>query len=158
MQPKNSTFSERQAASAAAKQALLAKFKPKAAAPAEAPIDHEAERRERAERVRQQREEEKRARQLAREQAAIAEEEARRAAAEAAERARLEAEHMSDAQKRAERKERKKAIKEAARAKKEVRSQDRPTIRVDDRGPQALDPIKEHERYIRSLERTRMRA
>lgn len=159
MQPKNSTFSERQAASVAAKQALLAKFKPKPAVQAEAPIDHEAERRARAEVIRKQRQEEKLERQRLREEAALAEEQARRAAAEAAERARLDAEHMSDAQKRAERKDRKKAIKEAARLKKEARLTERPTTRSDDRGaPQALDPIKEHERYIRSLERTRMRA
>ncbi len=120
MQPKNAHFSDRQAASAAAKQALLAKFKPKPMVQAEAPIDHAAERAARMEEIRRQRQEEKDARQRAREEAAIAAERAKVEAAEAAERARVEAEHMSDAQKRAERKERKKAIKEAARQKKEM--------------------------------------
>jgi len=40
MQPKNSTFAERQALAAAAKKALLEKFKPKPMIQAEAPIDH----------------------------------------------------------------------------------------------------------------------
>lgn len=158
MQPKNSSHSDRQAASLAAKQALLAKFKPKSAVQAEAPIDHEAERRERMEAVRLQRQQEKEARQRAREEAAAAEAEAQRLAAEAAERAKIEAASMSDAQKRAERKERKKAIKDAARMKKESRSSERPVSRSDDRSSHAVDPIKEHERYIRSLERPRMRA
>ncbi|MBI1361858.1 MAG: hypothetical protein GC155_16400 [Alphaproteobacteria bacterium] len=154
MQPKNATFNDRQAASAAAKQALLSKFKPKPAVTAPEPIDHEAERRERIEAVRRQRQEEKLARQQAREEAAAAEEAARIEAAAAAERARLEAEHLTDAQKRAERKDRKKAIKEAARAKKEARMN--PTlISSGSREDRVLDPIKEHERYIRSLERKR---
>lgn len=157
MQPKNSTFSERQAASAAAKQALLSKFKPKATVTAEAPIDHEAERRARLEAVRKQREEEKLARQRAREEAEAAAEKARIEAEAAAERARLEAEHLSDAQKRAERKERKKAIKEAARAKKDTRQSDRPASPSRASDDREVDPFKEHERYIRSLERDRPR-
>ncbi len=158
MQPKNSTYSDRQAASLAAKQALLAKFKPKAAVQAEAPIDHEAERREKLEAVRLQRQREKEERQRAREEAEAAAQEALRLEAEAAENDRIAAASLSDAQKRAERKERKKAIKEAARLKKESRGSERPSGRSDDRSAQPLDPIKEHERYIRSLERTRMRA
>jgi hypothetical protein len=154
MQLKNSTFSERAAASAAAKQALLAKFKPKPAVTAPEPIDHEAERRAKIEAVRQQRFEEKLAKQKAREEAAAAEEAARIEAAAAAERARLEAEHRTDAQKRAERKDRKKAIKEAAKLKKEMRATSSPAS-SSSREERVLDPIKEHERYIRSLERKR---
>ncbi len=155
MQPKNSTFAERQAASAAAKQALLSKFKPKPAVTAPEPIDHDAERRERIEALRRQRQEEKLAKQRAREDAAAAEEAARIEAAAAAERARLEAEHLTDAQKRAERKDRKKAIKEAAKAKKDNRSSTATVVSSNSREERVLDPIKEHERYIRSLERKR---
>lgn len=155
MQPKNSNFSDRQAASAAAKQALLQKFKPKPTVQAEVRIDHEAERRERAEAVRKQREEEKLARQQAREEAAAAAEAARIAAEEAAEAERLANELSVDAQKRAERKERKKAIKEAARLKKETRTVERPAARASEE--REVDPFKEHERYIRSLERDRPR-
>lgn len=154
MQLKNSTFSDRAAASAAAKQALLAKFKPKPAVTAPEPIDHEAERKARVEALRQQRQEEKLARQKAREEAAAAAEAARLEAIAAAERAKLEAEHLTDAQKRAERKERKKAIKEAAKAKKESRAS-ATVISSSNREERVLDPIKEHERYIRSLERKR---
>lgn len=156
MQPKFSNFNDRQAASAAAKQALLQKFKPKPTVQAEAPIDHEAERRERIEAVRRQREDEKLAKQKAREEAEAAAEAARLEAEAEAERERLANELSVDAQKRAERKDRKKAIKEAARLKKEARSVERPAARSssDDR---EVDPYKEHERYIRSLERDRPR-
>jgi Family of unknown function (DUF6481) len=150
MQPKNSTFSDRQAASVAAKKALLEKFKPKPMVVAEAPINHEAERLRRLEAVRAQRQEEKEAKQRAREEAAAAAEQARIEAAEAAERARLEAEHMSDAQKRAERKARKKEVKEMAKLKKEVRSVSRPAGPKEER---VVDPFEEHKRYIASLER-----
>jgi Tfp pilus assembly protein FimT len=154
MQPKNTTFSERQAASVAAKKALLEKFKPKPMVVAETPINHEAERLARLEAVRAQRQEEKEAKQRAREEAAAAAERARIEAVEAAERAKLEAEHLSDAQKRAERKDRKKAVKEAAKAKKENRVAFKPAGPREER---VVDPIKEHERYIASLERGRER-
>jgi len=154
MQAKNSTFSDRQAASLAAKKALLEKFKPKPMVVAEAPIDHEAERLARAEAIRAERQAEREAKQRAREEAAAAAELARIAEAEAAERARLEAEHLSDAQKRAERKERKKQVKEAARAKKETRTLTRPSGPKEER---VVDPYEEHRRYIASLERGRER-
>ena len=154
MQPKNSTFSERQAASVAAKKALLEKFKPKPMVQAEAPINHEAERLRRLEAVRAQRLDEKEAKQRAREEAAAAAEQARIDAEAAAEKARLDAEHMSDAQKRAERKDRKKAVKEAAKAKKETRSVTRPSGPKEER---VVDPFEEHKRYIASLERGRER-
>jgi Family of unknown function (DUF6481) len=154
MQPKNSTFSERQAASVAAKKALLEKFKPKPMVQAEAPINHEAERLRRLEAVRAQRLDEKEAKQRAREDAAAAAEQARIDAEAAAEKARLDAEHMSDAQKRAERKDRKKAVKEAAKVKKETRSVTRPSGPKEER---VVDPFEEHKRYIASLERGRER-
>ncbi len=155
MQPKNSTFSDRQAASLAAKKALLEKFKPKPTVQAETLIDHEAERRARAEIIRAQREVEKIERQRAREEAAAAAEAARLEALAAAEQARLDAELSVDAMKRAERKARKKEVKEAAKAKKEVRTSAKP---VGPRGePRAVDPYEEHRRYIESLERGRER-
>ena len=154
MQPKNSTFSDRQAASVAAKKALLEKFKPKPMVQAEAPINHEAERLAKLEALRAERQAEKEAKQRAREEAERAAEQARIEAEAAAERARLEAEHLSDAQKRAERKDRKKAIKEAARLKKEMRSVTRPSGPKEDR---VVDPYEEHRRYIASLERGRER-
>ncbi len=154
MQPKNSTFSDRQAASVAAKKALLEKFKPKPMVVAEAPINHEAERLRRLEDVRAQRQAEKEAKQRAREEAAAAAEQARAEAEAAAERARLEAEHMSDAQKRAERKARKKEIKESAKLKKEMRTVSRPSGPREER---VVDPFEEHRRYIASLERGRER-
>jgi hypothetical protein len=155
MQLKNSTFSERASTSAAAKQALLAKFKPKPAVMASEPIDHEAERKTKIEALRQQRLEEKIAKQKAREDAAAAAEAARIEAIAAAERAKLEAEHLTDAQKRAERKDRKKAVKEAAKAKKDNRSNTTVVSSASNREERVLDPVKEHERYIRSLERKR---
>jgi hypothetical protein len=154
MQPKNSTFSDRQAASVAAKKALLEKFKPKPMVQAEAPINHEAERLAKLEALRAERQAEKEARQRAREEAERAAEQARVEAEAAAERARLEAEHLSDAQKRAERKERKKAVKEAAKLKKEMRSTSRPSGPREER---VVDPYEEHRRYIASLERGRER-
>ncbi len=154
MQPKNSTFSDRQAASLAAKQALLAKFKPKPMVVAETPIDHEAERRARIEEVRAQREAEKLERQRIREEAAAAAEAQRLAEAEAAEQARLDAQMSSDALKRAERKARKKEVKEAAKLKKELRSVSKPSGSREER---VVDPYEEHRRYIESLERGKVR-
>jgi hypothetical protein len=150
MQPKNSTFNDRQAASLAAKKALLEKFKPKPMVQAAAPIDHEADRLARLEAVRAQRMDEKEARQRAREEAAIAAEQARLDELAAVERARQEAEHLSDAQKRTERKARKKEVKEMAKLKKETRTVTRPSGPREER---VLDPIEEHKRYIASLER-----
>ena len=154
MQPKNSTFSDRQAASVAAKKALLEKFKPKPMIQAEAPINHEAERLAKLEALRAERQAEKEARQRAREEAEAAAEQARIEAEAAAERERLQAEHLSDAQKRAERKDRKKAVKEAAKLKKEMRSVSRPSGPKEER---VVDPYEEHRRYIASLERGRER-
>ncbi len=154
MQAKHSTFSDRQAASAAAKKALLEKFKPKPMIVSDTVIDHEAERRERIEAIRKQREEERQARQRAREEAEAAAEAQRIAEAEAAEQAKLDAQTLTDQQKREDRKARKKAVKEAARIKKETRQVARPaSSRGHDDAP--VDPYKEHERYIRSLERAR---
>lgn len=127
MQPKQSSFSDRAAASAAAKQALLAKFKPKPAVTAPEPINHEAERLAKLEAVRAQRAVEKEAKQKAREEAAAAAEQARMDAIAAAEQAKLDAQHLSDAQKRAERKARKKEVKEAAKLKKELHALNRPS-------------------------------
>lgn len=154
MQPKNSTFNDRQAASLAAKKALLEKFKPKPTVQADVLIDHEAERLARIEEVRAQRQAEKEAKQKAREEAAAAAEQARLDALAEAERQRVEAEHMSDAQKRAERKARKKEVKEAAKAKKEQRSATKPSGPREER---VVDPYEEHRRYIASLERGRER-
>ena len=155
MQPKNSTFSERQAASVAAKKALLEKFKPKPTVQAEAPIDHEAERRARAEIIRAEREAEKLERQRIREEAAAAAAQARLEAIAAAEQARIDAELSVDALKRAERKARKKEIKEAAKSKKEPRSVPKPG--GGPREERAVDPFEEPRRYIASLERGRER-
>ncbi len=154
MQPKNSTFAERQALAAAAKKALLEKFKPKPTVQADVLIDHEAERRARMEEIRAQREAEKLERQRAREEAAAAAEQARLDAIAAAEQARLDAELSVDAQKRAERKARKKEVKEAAKAKKETRTVSKPGGPREER---AVDPFEEHRRYIASLERGRER-
>jgi hypothetical protein len=154
MQPKNSTFSERQALAAAAKKALLEKFKPKPMVQAETLIDHEAERRSRMEEIRAQREAEKLERQRAREEAAAAAEAARLEALAAAERTRLENEQSTDALKRADRKARKKEVKEAAKAKKETRSVSKPGGPKEER---VVDPYEEHRRYIASLERGRER-
>jgi len=154
MQPKNSTFSDRQAASLAAKKALLEKFKPKPMVQAETLIDHEAERRARIEAVRAQREIERQERQRAREEAQAKAEAERLAAAEAERLAAIEAQDSIDAIKRAERKARKKEIKEAAKAKKEARSSDKSS---GPREARVLDPYEEHRRYIESLERGRER-
>ncbi len=154
MQPKNSTFAERQALAAAAKKALLEKFKPKPMVQAEKPIDHEAERRAKVEAIRSQREAEKAERNRIREEAAAAAEKARLEELAAAEAARVEAEQNVDAIKRAERKARKKEIKEAAKAKKELRSVSKPGGPREER---PVDPFEEHRRYIASLERGRER-
>lgn len=154
MQPKNSTFAERQALAAAAKKALLEKFKPKPTVQADVLIDHEAERRAKVEAIRSQREAEKAERNRIREEAAAAAEAARLEAIEAEEAARLEAEQNVDAIKRAERKARKKEIKEAAKAKKELRSVTKPSGPKEQR---VVDPYEEHRRYIESLERGRER-
>jgi hypothetical protein len=154
MQPKNSTFAERQALAAAAKKALLEKFKPKPMVQAEVVIDHDAERRAKVEAIRAQREAEKAERNRIREEAAAAAEAARLEALEAAEQARIDAELSVDAQKRAERKARKKEIKEAAKAKKETRTVSKPGGPREER---PVDPFEEHRRYIASLERGRER-
>jgi membrane protein involved in colicin uptake len=154
MQPKNSTFSDRQAASLAAKKALLEKFKPKPMVQADVVINHDAERQARIEAIRAQREIEKAERQRAREEAEAKAEAERIAAAEAAARAIEEAQLSSDAQKRAERKARKKEIKEQAKAKKEVRTATKPS---GPREARVVDPYEEHRRYIESLERGRER-
>lgn len=154
MQPKNSTFAERQALAAAAKKALLEKFKPKPTVQAETLIDHEAERRARTEDIRAQRETEKLERARAREEAAAAAEAARLEALAAAEQARLDAELSTDALKRAERKARKKEVKEAAKAKKETRTVSKPGGPREER---PVDAFEEHRRYIASLERGRER-
>ncbi len=156
MQPKNSTFAERQALAAAAKKALLEKFKPKPMVQAEAPIDHEAERRERTEAIRAQREAERIERQRAREEAEARAEAERLAAEAAAEQARIDAELSVDALKRADRKARKKEVKEAAKAKKDSRSSPSPSG-GGPREERAVDPFEEHRRYIQSLERGRER-
>ncbi|HOY78064.1 MAG TPA: DUF6481 family protein [Hyphomonadaceae bacterium] len=154
MQPKNSTFAERQALAAAAKKALLEKFKPKPTVQAEVLIDHEAERRAKVEAIRSQREAEKAERNRIREEAAAAAEAARLEAIEVAEQARIDAELSVDALKRADRKARKKEIKEAAKAKKESRTVAKPGGPREER---PVDPFEEHRRYIASLERGRER-
>lgn len=154
MQPKNSTFAERQALAAAAKKALLEKFKPKPMVQAETLIDHEAERREKVEAIRSQREAEKAERNRIREEAAAAAEAARLEAIATAEQERIDAELSVDALKRADRKARKKEIKEAAKAKKESRTVAKPGGPREER---PVDPFEEHRRYIASLERGRER-
>ena len=156
MQPKNSTFAERQALATAAKKALLEKFKPKPMVQAEAPIDHEAERRERTEAIRAQRDTERTERQRAREEAEARAEADRIAAEVAEEQARVDAELSVDALKRADRKARKKEVKEAAKAKKDSRSSPSPSG-GGPREERAVDPFEEHRRYIQSLERGRER-
>jgi hypothetical protein len=154
MLPKNTTFADRQAASAAAKKALLEKFKPKPMVQAAEPIDHEKQRQERLAQLRAEREAERIARQKAREEAAAKAEAERIAAAEAAELAKLEAQRMTDAEKRAERKARKKEMKEMAKLKKETRQAGgRPSS--DSPHDPAYDARREHERYIAQLERRR---
>ena len=154
MQPKNSTFAERQALAAAAKKALLEKFKPKPMVQAEVVIDHEAERRAKVEAIRSQREAEKAERNRIREEAAAAAEAARLEAIATAEQERIDAELSVDALKRADRKARKKEIKEAAKAKKESRTVAKPGGPREER---PVDPFEEHRRYIASLERGRER-
>ncbi len=154
MQPKNSTFAERQALSLAAKKALLEKFKPKPTVQADTVINHDAERQARIEAVRAQREIEKAERQRAREEAEAKAEAERIAAAEAAAAAIEAAQLSSDALKRADRKARKKEVKEAAKAKKEIRTATKPSGPKEAR---VVDPYEEHRRYIESLERGRER-
>lgn len=154
MQPKNSTFAERQAASVAAKKALLEKFKPKPMVQADTVINHDAERQARIEAIRAQREAEKLERQRAREEAEAKAEAERIAAAQAAAEAAEAAQLSVDAMKRAERKARKKEVKEAAKAKKEERLATKPSGPKEAR---VLDPYEEHRRYIESLERGRER-
>ena len=68
-QLKNTSFADRQAAAAAAKQAILAKFKPKPTVQAPEPIDREKERADKAAALRAQRAAEKAAREHAKMQA-----------------------------------------------------------------------------------------
>jgi hypothetical protein len=110
MKPKNTTFSDRLSAAAEAKQAMLAKFKPKPMITASEPIDRQAEREARLEAVRVARAAE---REAARAAQAAAEEAARQAA--------LEAEQAVLAVRREERKERKAGEKASAQAKRQER-------------------------------------
>lgn len=103
-------FTDRQAAARAAKQAILAKFKPKPTVQAAEPIDREAERAARVEAIRARRAAEK-----------AAKEEAKLRARAAEVQAKLEAESSEDAARRAERKARKADAKAAARAKREAK-------------------------------------
>jgi hypothetical protein len=107
---KRNGFQDRAAASAAAKQALLAKFKPKPTVQAADFEDRNVVREAELAAVR-----------AARAETKAAKEAARVAAQEAAVQKVLQLEADSDAAKRAERKERKAAIKEAARLKKEAK-------------------------------------
>lgn len=160
MNPNNTTFAERQAASAAAKKALLEKFKPKPMIQAEEPIDHEKERRERIEAIRAQREQEKEEKRRAKVEATERAKQQKIEAERAAEAALLEAQQKTDAQKRAERKDRKKAMKEAARLKKMSRqgsggASRGPVAATSSNEDPAAEARREHERYIRQLERQR---
>ena len=106
--PKNSSFNDRQSASAAAKQAMLAKFKPKPTVTDPNFDQREAERLAELERVREARAE------------ARAEAKRRQEEAEAARRAAIEAdEGLMLELKRQERKDRKAMQKEQAKAKKD---------------------------------------
>lgn len=105
---KNNSFQDRAAASAAAKQALLAKFKPKPAVTATEVVDRNVVREAELAAVRAARAEAKAAKEAARE---AVEAERQQAVQKLAD--------DSDAAKRAERKARKAAIKDAARAKRE---------------------------------------
>ncbi len=98
------TFADRQKAAAEAKQAMLARFKPKPMVQSDEPvIDREAEKRAKVEALKAKRAAEKEAKRIAREQAEAAD----RAAREAAEQAALEARRQAI-------KERKAAEKNAA--------------------------------------------
>lgn len=98
MKPPHTDFADRRKSSVEAKQAMLARFKPKPTVTAEAPIDRAAQRAEKARALREARDAEQEAKRLVREAA----EEAARLEAEAVELAALEA-------KREERKARKAA-------------------------------------------------
>jgi hypothetical protein len=98
MKPPNTEFADRRSASMEAKQAMLARFKPKPTVTAAAPVDRNAQKLAKAKALREARDAEKEAKRIAREAAeAVA-----RAEQEAAEQAALEA-------KREERKARKAA-------------------------------------------------
>ena len=111
MQALKTNFTDRLEAQAAAKQALLAKFKPKPTIRAVEPVDRDAERRAEVERIRAELGDAKKA-----------EEQARMMAKAAEVQAKIEAETSEDEIKRAERKERKAAMKTAAREKRELKS------------------------------------
>jgi len=103
-------FADRQQSANAAKQAILAKFKPKPTIQAVEPINREAERLAKAEALRAQRAAEK-----------AAKEQAKMQVIASAVQAKIEAETNEDAAKRAERKERKAEAKAQARAKREAK-------------------------------------
>ena len=113
---KKNGYQDRAAASAAAKQALLAKFKPKPMVQATDLDDRNVVREAELAAVR-----------AARAEAKAAKEAARIAAQEAVVEQQRKLADDSDAAKRAERKERKAAIKEAARLKKEAKQSMRRT-------------------------------
>jgi hypothetical protein len=122
MQALKTNFTDRLEAQAAAKQALLAKFKPKPMIRAVEPVDREAERRAEVERIRAERAAAKIAKEQARLAAIAADEHAKMVAKAAEVQAKLENEASEDEVKRAERKERKAAMKNAAREKRELKS------------------------------------
>jgi hypothetical protein len=122
MQALKTNFTDRLEAQAAAKQALLAKFKPKPMIRAVEPVDREAERRAEVERIRAERIAAKKAKEEARLAAAAAEEHAKMMAKAAEVQAKLDSAATEDEIKRAERKERKAAMKTAAREKRELKS------------------------------------
>jgi hypothetical protein len=66
----------------------------------------------------------------------------------------IDAQQSTDSLKRAERKARKKEVKEQAKAKKEQRTVSKPG---GPREARPVDPYEEHRRYIESLERGRER-
>jgi hypothetical protein len=122
MQALKTNFTDRLEAQAAAKQALLAKLKPKPTIRAVEPVDRDAERRADVERIRAERAAAKKAKEDAKIAAAAAEEQARMMAKAAEVQAKIEAEATEDDMKRSERKERKAAMKTAAREKRELKS------------------------------------
>jgi len=122
MQALKTNFTDRLEAQAAAKQALLAKLKPKPSIKAVEPIDREADRRANAERLRAERAAAKIAKEQERIATKAAEEHALMMAKAAEVQAKLEAATSEDEIKRAERKERKAAMKNAAREKRELKS------------------------------------
>jgi hypothetical protein len=122
MQALKTNFTDRLEAQAEAKKALLAKLKPKPMIRAVEPVDREAEKRADVERIRAERATAKKAKEDAKIAAAAAEEQARMMAKAAEVQAKIEAETSEDEMKRAERKERKAAMKTAAREKRELKS------------------------------------